>query len=64
MRLKDLKQHYRNSYEFERATGLSHVNWSNWAKRGYIPIISQMRIEKITRGVFKADMDHTQEGGK
>jgi len=62
MTINDLRAHYKNGYDFERKTGLTHVNWTNWGRKGYIPILSQMRIERITKGLLKADIDHTLEG--
>ena len=62
MTLEELKNYYKNAYEFERCTGMSHNNWPNWDLKGYIPIISQIRIQKITSGVFKACLSDTTEG--
>jgi len=64
MTLDDLKGHYKNSYDFEKQTGFSHVNYSNWKRKGYIPIVTQLRIERVTKGLFKADVNHTTEGDK
>lgn len=57
MTLSDLKKMYRNGNQFEIATGLSHVNWLNWHKYGYIPIDSQIKLERITKGALKASLD-------
>ena len=67
MTLDDLKNHFINGNQFEKSTGISHVNWLNWFKRyKYIPIDSQIRIEKVTGGTLKASLDHLkpQEGEK
>jgi hypothetical protein len=36
---------------------MSHANIYNWIKWGFIPIVSQIKIEKLTKGKLKADMD-------
>lgn len=64
MKLEYIKKHYKNAYEFERKTGMSHNNWSNWEAKGYIPILTQLRVERLTRGLFKASIDDTTEGGE
>ncbi len=59
MTLEDLKNHFINGSQFEKATGITHVNWLNWFKRyGYIPIGSQQRIEIATGGTLKASLEH------
>lgn len=59
MTLEDLKNHFLNGNQFEKATGISHQNWHNWFNRfGYIPIKSQVLIEKATGGTLKADLKH------
>jgi hypothetical protein len=56
MTLEDLMRHFGNSYRFEVQTGMNHANYLNWLKKGYIPIVSQIRIEKITNGQLKASL--------
>jgi hypothetical protein len=62
MLLADVLKYFGNGYGFEKSTGLSHANINYWTKLGYIPIVSQMKIEKRTDGALKADMEHTNEG--
>jgi hypothetical protein len=63
MTLEDLKSYFINGNQFEAKTGLSHVNWHNWfKKKGYIPIGSQRRIEKITQGALKASLEDLPDG--
>lgn len=64
MLLEELQKHYRNSYDFELKTKMSHVNWINWEAKGYIPLVSQLKVERITKGFFKASFGHTPEGDK
>lgn len=35
--------------------GISDRNFSNWKKKGWIPEFQQLRIEKMTEGMLKAD---------
>jgi hypothetical protein len=62
MTLKELKAYYRNSYIFQQETGMSRINWVNWARAGYIPTMSQLRLERATMGRFKYDKSHVPEG--
>ena len=57
MTLDELLKHYGTSYQFELATGLSHTNIENWRKRGYIPLMSQRKIERVTEGLFKVRLE-------
>lgn len=59
MRLKDVLDHYGNIYRFERDSGMSHNSYYNWARRGYIPIVSQIKLERLTEGKLQADLSHT-----
>jgi hypothetical protein len=61
MTFEELKKYYKNGNRFEIETGLSHVNWLHWKRRGYIPINSQMKIERITQGKLTADLNHVLE---
>ena len=63
MTLDDLKNHFGNSLRFQEKTGMSHANYVHWAKCGYIPILSQMKIQKLTGGTLKADFDHAEGSG-
>jgi len=58
MTIEELEKYYGNSYQFEKRTGMSSGNFPGWKKLGYIPIFSQMKIERLTNGVLKASLDH------
>lgn len=63
MTLDDLKNKYKTSYNFEMKTGINHVNWVHWFNSyGYIPLGSQLKIERITKGDLKADINHIPQG--
>lgn len=57
MILNDVKDFYKSTYRFHQQTGMHPTNWSNWLARGYIPIQSQMKIEKLTKGKLKASLE-------
>ena len=58
MTIEELEAFYGNSYRFEKKTGMSHGNFPVWKKLGYIPIFSQMKLERLTKGALKASLDH------
>ncbi len=62
MTLEELKKMFGNGNRFEIETKLSHVNWFNWFKRGYIPIESQRKLERITKGKLSASLDDLPQG--
>lgn len=58
MTLDDLKKEFKTSYEFRKRTGMSHANWTYWCNKvGYIPIVSQLKIERLTEGKLKASLE-------
>lgn len=62
MTVHDVKEYFGNSNQFAVKTGISHTIWYYWDKVGYVPIASQLRIQRLTNGVLKADLKHTLEG--
>ena len=60
---KEVKNQYRSFYNFHKETRMSHSSLYNWEKWGYIPIASQMKIEKITEGKLKAEWEHDKQRG-
>lgn len=55
MTVEELENFYKNGYRFCKATTMSAVSFSNWKKWGYIPLLSQIKIERLTKGQLKAD---------
>jgi len=55
MKLEDILTYYGSSYQFRKQTKMSINNIRNWRKLGYIPPSSQMKLEKLTSGILKAD---------
>ena len=58
MTIDDIKKHFGSAFDFHRATGMSHANYYHWADYGYIPINTQIKIQKLTNGVLRADYNH------
>ena len=57
MTLDDVKDYFGNSYQFQKKTGMGHPNYRNWEARGYIPIETQLKLEQLTEGKLKADLN-------
>lgn len=61
MTIDDVYNHYKSGRQMQIKTGLSHSNFQNWRERGYIPIATQMKIERLTDGALKADLSHCKK---
>lgn len=59
MKVEDVLAHYRTAYNFSKVSKMSINNIYNWRNMGYIPIVSQIRLEVISEGALKADINHT-----
>lgn len=55
MKLEQVVKHFKTQTAAALALGLTQPTLSNWKKRGFIPAIQQLRIEKATKGKLKAD---------
>ncbi len=61
---KDIKKYYKTGYKFSKETGMSQSSLVNWVKWGYVPLVSQAKIEQLTEGKLKSDWEHAQKKGK
>lgn len=52
---KDVKKYYKSGYRFHKSTGMSQSSLENWFKWGYVPLLSQLKIEQLTQGDLKAE---------
>jgi hypothetical protein len=52
---EEVKKYYKNGYLFNKETKMSACSFHNWLKWGFVPEGSQLKIEKLTRGLLKAD---------
>jgi hypothetical protein len=60
MKVEEVKEYYKTGWRFHKATGMSPVNFINWERWGYIPIVSQHKIEADTQGKLKANWEDAQ----
>lgn len=58
MKPKDIKRYYKTGYRFNKETGMSAATLGNWLKWGYVPISSQLFVERVTDGALKADWEN------
>lgn len=61
MTFEEIRDHYYTGYNFHKETGMSAVSFRNWKQWGYIPIMSQVKIQRITKGKFKVSYDHIKQ---
>ena len=59
--MKEVMKYYGSGYNMQKLHGLSHTNPTNWNQYGYIPIETQIKIERLTNGALKASIDHCQK---
>lgn len=59
---EDVKEYYGSAYHFGRKTGMSHVTLYNWIRNGKVPLESQLKIYRITKGELKISYDEGFEG--
>ena len=58
MTLDDVIKFYGTSYNFKKTTNMSHDNYRLWRQKGYIPILTQFKLEELSKGKLKADYKH------
>jgi hypothetical protein len=63
MTIDDIKHYFGTSYAFHKKTGMTHTNYIHWQRKGYVPYMTQKKIERITEGVLIAEYSHG-EGSK
>ena len=61
MTLDEIKLYFGSGYRFNKITKMSPTSWSNWFKQGYIPLRSQLIIEKATCGELKAKLEDGEQ---
>ena len=61
MTVDDVIKYFVTGYRFEKQTKLHHSNFFNWKKTGFVPIRTQVKLEKFTKGVLKADLNHLKQ---
>ena len=58
MTLEDIKTYFGPAYQLHKKTGMSRACYKNWQMKGYIPILTQMKIQELTGGELRADYAH------
>lgn len=53
----EVKEFYGNGYRFNKKTGMSPASLLNWLRWGYVPLISQAKLQKLTEGKLNASWD-------
>ena len=56
-----MKDYFGNCYQFNKITRMHHSNYLNWEVKGFVPIKTQLKLEIITKGQLKADLNHVDK---
>lgn len=56
MTLTKILAHFGSPANFNKGTGLSATSLYYWERIGYIPARAQIKLEKLTDGVLKANI--------
>ncbi len=57
MTLDELIDYYGSGRKACEALGVVPQNYTRWKRENKIPYVQQMRLEKITEGVLRAESD-------
>lgn len=60
MKPKDVKEYFKTGYNFSKMNSMSHNTLTNWIKAGYVPYVSQKKIEALTNGELAAEWDEKE----
>ena len=60
MNAQDIWDYFKTHRNFGKETGMSPTSLVNWKKWGFIPYVSQKKIEKLTNGELKAVWDEKE----
>lgn len=62
MKMEEVWEYYNRSWaEAARALEISWGSIRNWRIKGFIPLKYQWKFEKATKGVLKADFEHSEK---
>lgn len=59
MTFNDIIRYYGSKANACYALGIARANFSQWVRQGYIPLIQQLRLERLSLGKLKAQDEHT-----
>lgn len=57
----EVYKYYGSGYRFAKETKMAESNLNYWFKKGYVPVNSQARLHRLTKGKLKIDLDLTIE---
>lgn len=60
MKPSDVRQYYGSSYNFRKQTKMSGTSLQNWVRWGFVPFVSQKKIEELTNGKLVAVWDEKE----
>lgn len=58
---QEVKDYYKTFNRFKKETGMSLSNLTYWFKKGYVPVVSQAKLHRLTKGKLRIDLDLTIE---
>ncbi len=61
MKPQDVLEYFGSGYQFGKKSGMTRNSLRNWRKWGFVPIASQIKLQKLTKGVLKADIDYLED---
>lgn len=61
MTIDEIHVYFGNWTKAMRGLDLSVNAYQNWLKNGYVPLSTQIKIQKKTKGKLKADVALTKE---
>ncbi len=61
MTYDELMKHFGSGYRAAIECHFSGAAPYNWKRQGYIPIQAQIKIEKVTKGALKANLDDCKQ---
>lgn len=53
----DVKEYFKTAYNFNKITSMSNNSLHNWIKWGFVPFLSQKKLERLTEGQLVAEWD-------
>lgn len=63
MTVSDVQAYYGHDWrEFIKRSGFNRASWFRWQASGFVPMSSQLRLQRKTRGRLKADPKHVGGG--
>lgn len=57
MTIEEVLNIYKTGYRICQVLEISRQNFSVWMKKGYIPYRQQLKLEALTEGKLKADLE-------